>query len=113
MRGGWFQQARQGFCKTLIDHVVVNSEEKNQSVRCIANRPKWPFSHILYSGKTGRNKSCNNKESNITVRSTKKYDKDEFIKADWSRLYISRNIDSAWSIFEDIFTLVLDEVQNM
>ena len=71
----------------------------------------------MYSGKTGRNKSCNNKERNIKVRSTKKYDKDEFIdkliKANWSKLYLSRNIDSAWSIFGDIFTSVLDEVQKM
>ena len=64
--------------------------------------------------KTGRNKSCNNKENNIKVRSTKKYDKDEFIdkliKVDWSKLYSSRNIDSAWSISRGIFTSVLDEV---
>ena len=69
---------------------------------------------IYCTRKTDRNKSCSNRENNIKVRSTKKYDKDEFIdkliKADWSKLYLSRNIDSAWSIFRDIFTLVLDEV---
>ena len=99
--------------KTLIDHIVVNSEEKISQSGVL---PIGLSDHFLIycTRNSGSNKNCGRKQNDIKIRSTKNYDKDVFIdklnKADWSKLYLSRNINSAWSIFRDIFLSVLDEV---
>lgn len=59
--------------------------------------------------------ACVKKDDNkIRIRSTKNYNEDEYIEklnsADWSKLYLCRNVNKAWTIFQDIFIKVLDNV---
>ena len=54
------------------------------------------------------------KQSMVRVRSMKHYSKEEFqVKlehADWSELYLCRNVNNAWEIFRKIFHSSLDSI---
>ena len=55
-----------------------------------------------------------NQESIVKIRSMKTYNKDDFTdklnNANWSDLYLCRNVNYAWRIFQEIFMSNLDEI---
>jgi len=100
--------------KTIIDHIVVNCEE-NVSQSGVIHIGLSDHFLTYCTRKIGKKSNFNCKDENkIKIRSTKKYNKDVLIEklnaANWSELLMCRNINSAWSIFRNLFISVLDEV---
>jgi hypothetical protein len=50
------------------------------------------------------------------IRSMKIYNKDDFTdklnNANWSDLYLCRNVNYAWRIFQEIFMSILDDIKS-
>lgn len=97
--------------KTLIDHLIVSSEDKISQSGVIQSG----FSDhcIIFCTRkvVKNNKSVYNR---VKIRSTKNYDKNIFIEKlsslDWSELYLHRQVNAAWNIFKQKFINILNEV---
>lgn len=97
--------------KSLIDHILCNSSEKISQSGVISSGLSDHF--ITYCTRKIPKYICN-KHNNIKIRSSKNYDKTEFVdlltQADWSKCLYSCSIDDAWQSFKETFTNILDKV---
>ena len=98
--------------KSAIDHVICNNMQKIQQYGVI---PYGISDHyIVYCTRSNDRIKSNSHHKGIQVRSTKKYNKDDFVEmlknANWSNVYRSGNVDEAWLSFRDLFTQTLDSV---
>ena len=99
--------------KSAVDHVICNNMQNIQNYGVI----KYGVSdHYMTfcSKRTSSLKVKTHKHNEIQIRSTKKYDKNEFVNmlnnANWYSMYSSDTVDDAWLNFRDIFTATLDSV---
>ncbi|CAG2202287.1 unnamed protein product [Mytilus edulis] len=86
--------------KTLLDHVIVNSEDRVSQSGVI---PIGLSDHFItyFTRKFERKTISDSGENLIKIRSTKNYNKEDFCKklndANWSELYLCREVNGTWA----------------
>ena len=96
---------------TLIDHLISNCEERVSQSGVFRLGLSDHFL-IHFTRKIVRHSV--NQESIVKIRSMKTYSKDDFIdklnNANWSDLYLCRNVNYPWRIFQEIFMSILNDI---
>lgn len=101
-----------GNSRSLLDLIIINCEEKvMQSGVLTIGISDHSITFCTRKLKKDQGKNF------IEMRSTKKYNIDELIeklsKGNWSKVYMNRNVNSAWIAFCEIFTSVLNDVTSL
>ena len=96
---------------SIIDHILCNTKEKISQSGVITVGISDHF--ITYCTRKAT-KERTGKQSMVHVRSLKNYSEEEFQEkleiADWSELYLCRNVNKAWEIFTKLFHSTLNSV---
>ncbi len=97
---------------TIIDHILCNNEEKISQSGVI---PTGISDHFMtFCTRKAHIKDKCDAPNIVTVRSMKHYNKDllneKLTSADWSSLFLCRNIENAWQIFRSTFHSILDDI---
>ena len=102
--------------KSLLDHIICNCSDKVSKVGVI---PVGLSDHMLTFCTRKISKRTTDSEekvanNSVKIRSTKHYNREIFIEKlnenDWSKLYLCRNVNTAWIIFRDYFIATLNKV---
>ena len=96
---------------SIIDHILCNTKEKISQSGVI---PVGISDHFITYCTRKASKERTGKQNMVRIRSLKHYSKEEFQEklevADWSELYLCRNVNQAWEIFRNLFHSTLNSV---